>query len=613
LAVSSGQELRAAGLSFTLHRAIERYPSGLCRLAGLSFSDRAAADLPGYLQLKQITAGVNSVAKHTKFWLIAIFLLAFAVRFVDLGTHFTHYDDVFPAVDILKAQEPDFRQKLLSALYDQTKPSYYDKQKVFVRKIYENPKTRFIFESGVNLGKFLIVPLNSTSAPTQFAIIALLINKSMDYRAILFFSRLPSFIFGLLTIVLLYFSLRQKTNTAGLLSGLLIATLSLESIIYAKQATSYMIAAFSAAGLLLLFQQAQKNNFFQKHWLFSGLLAAFFTYTSYQLVFFWPAYYLANLRYKYLDKRETKFLIYSGFLNLLLCLPVLYYLFFVNTSGHGSYTIGKYGEFLFSPAGKNIFIYPLVFFLKNIFLVITNTLTPVTAHNLLFWFFGLFFCVALLYGLKKTYRQPEGLFIIINLVVYLGLVFGQKLALTPTRQALVYLPLFIYLIANGLPELKTKTLLPGLSIYLGIFLIFFPGFVRERQDKINEIELPRILEQYNPDLIIAYGYTRNLALFRTVKQNFNYFEQENIFLNQPIRYKTLAMVSTQYPLNRDWFQTSQTLWNQNNLKPIWQQDFSQYKIIYQKVSTSDVEIEPNNWNTNGSNNLFFYILALRQQ
>jgi hypothetical protein len=533
------------------------------------------------------------------------------VRFVDLGTHFAHYDDVFPAVDILKTQENDFRRQLLDRIYDQTKSSYHDKQKVFVRKIYENPKTRFIFETGVNLGKFIIVPMNSTSAPIQFAIIALLINKNMDYRTILFFSRLPSFIFGLLTIVLLYFILPRKTSTAGLLFGLLIAVLSLESIIYTKQATSYMIAAFSAAGLLLLFQQAQKNNFFQKYWFFSGLLTAFFTYTSYQLVFFWPAYYLANLRYKYLDKREIKFLIYSGFLNLLFCLPVLYYLFFVNTSGHGGYTIGKYGEFLFSPAGKNVFIYPLVFFLKNTFLVITNTLAPVTAHNPFFWFFGLFFCLTLLYGLKKTYRQPEGLFILVSFGVYFSLVFCQKLALTPTRQALVYLPLLIYLIAHGLPEFKTKTLLSGLLIYLGIFFCFFPGFVQERQDKINETELTRVLEQYNPDLIIAYGYTRNLALFRAVKQKFNYFEQENLFLNRPLRYKTLVMASTQYPLNQDWFYTSQELWNQKNLKPVWRNTFGQYKIIYQKISTSNIEIEPNNWNTNGSNNLFFYVLTLR--
>jgi hypothetical protein len=551
------------------------------------------------------------MSKFTKFWLITIFILAFAVRFVDLGTHFGHYDDVMIASDILKTQAPYFREQLITALYDQSRASYNDKQKIIGRYIYE--KQRSLFNAGIFLAKFLIVPAYSNVAPVQCLITPLLIQPEQSYKTILFYSRLPSFLFSVLTLLPLYLILRQKTNSAGLWFGLLLYALSLESIIYAKQSYSYAIGCFSATLLLLLFQHSQKTDFFQKHWLFSGCLTSLLVYTHYQLVFFLPAYYLVNLYQKRLVWPEIKKLLFSGFLNFLLCLPVLYYLFFVNSSGHSYYTIGKAGEFLFSPVGKNIFLYPIVFLLKNSFLVITNTLTPVTANNIFFWLFGALFFGSFICGLKKTSKQPEGLFILLSLLTYLGLVFGQKLALTPMRQALVYLPFFIYVIVQSIPELKKGFFLIIAGSYLSIFLIFFPGFVTERQDKINQPQLVQIIGQYNPDLIIGYNFSPNTALFKEIRHRYNYLDSDNLFQNKPLSvYKNLIFLSVRaQELNSDFFNQHQEIWNTRQTKyPPWQNDYAEYKVVYQQISTSNTELEPNNWNTLGGNNLFFYVLQL---
>jgi hypothetical protein len=545
------------------------------------------------------------MSRSVRFGVILIFILAFAVRFVDLGTHFTHYDDVVTAVDILKAKEPNFKEQLLTALYDQTRSSYNNKQKVLARRIYENPQTKLLFEAGVFFSRIFIMSIDSTYAPVQFLLTPLLIYKTQAYRTIILFNRLPSFIFSLLTIWLMYLSLKKRTNPAGLLAGLLLCALSLESIIYAKQAVTYSIGCAAAAGLLLLFQESSRESFFKRRWLLSGFLTTLFAYSHYQVIFFLPAYYLTHLLYKYSDRTELKYLIFSGLFNFLLCLPVLYFLFFLYPSGLAGYTIGLHGEFLFSP-DKNIFI----FLLKNSFLVIAHTLSPVAADKVLFWILGGLFCAGFLSGLKKIFKQPEGLFIIFSLLTCLGLVIMQKLALTPTRQALIYLPFFSYVIAQGMPELRKKYLAGILFIYTGLFLFFFPGFIRERQDKIKEAELTSLIKQYEPDLIIGYSYTLNGNLLSVIKNNYNYLDSENLILHKPPQYKTLAFLSTRHKLDENFFINSQRLWNNKQNKPLWTTNYAQYKVIYQKISTSNIEIEPNYWNHNGSNNLFFYILSL---
>ena len=547
--------------------------------------------------------------KHAKICLILIFILAFSVRAVDLGTHFVHYDDATMATDILKAQQADFPQKLLSAVYDTTRASYNDKQKVLVRWIHENNKP--LFYTGMFLARFLIIPLNSTNAPAQFFLTSLLLNENQSYRAILFLSRLPSFLFSLVTIFLIYLILHKRTSTTGLLLGLTIAALSLSSIIYAKQSYTYAIGCCAAAGLLLLFQYSQQKDFFQKHWILSGLLTSFFVYTHYQLAFFLPAYYLANTWFKRQDKAEITKLFLSGSLNFLLCLPALYLMLSMNQAGLAYYYLGANREFLFLP---NNLIYPFIFFLKNSFLVITHTLAPVTADKIFYWLFGGIFSLSFIYGLKKIYRQPESIFIILSLLTYLGLVVLQKIALSPSRQTLVYLPLFIYVIANGLPELNKKYLYGILILYLGIFFLFFPSFIQERQDKIQETKLNKILSQYQPDLIIGYDFSTQPALLPIIRKNYNYLDSDNLFENKPLTdYKTVLFFSTRSPLEKYHFQNSQESWNNRQTgNKSWTQNYNDYKIIHEKILTSNIGLEPNNWVHLGKNELFLYILTLWQ-
>ncbi|MDR1195331.1 MAG: hypothetical protein LBL00_02525, partial [Endomicrobium sp.] len=183
---------------------------------------------------------------------------------------------------------------------------------------------------------------------------------------------------------------------------------------------------------------------------------------------------------------------------------------------------------------------------------------------------------------------------------------------TPTRQSLVYLPFFVYVIAQSLNQIKEKYILIGMGVYLSVFLYFLPGFLKERQDKIDAPKLTQTIRQYNPDLIIGYDYTLHANLFKEIRTRYNYFDTENLILNKSaVSYKTIAFLSTRKPLDQYSFQQSQILWNNKTTgAKSWSNTYNQYKTIYEIISTSDIEIEPNNWNTNGRNNLFFYILSL---
>jgi hypothetical protein len=430
--------------------------------------------------------------------------------------------------------------------------------------------------------------------------------------------RLLPFTFSLLTIFFLYLILKKRATPTGMLLSLLICALSISSIINAKISHTYTIGCLAAAILLFLIQSSRQENFFQKHWLGSGLVTALSAYAHYHLLFLLPAYYLAAFFFKYKNPAELKKLIQSGFVNFILCLPVLVNLLFFNSSNSTTvYSIGKHQEFLFNPVGMGIaqtFIYTISFFLKNSFIVVTHTLSPVTADKAVFWLCGAFFCALLLSGLKKSFKQPEGLFCLLSLATYFILVSVRILALTPTRQSLVYLPIFVYLISQGAGLIQKKYLLSGLIIiYLGIFLRYFPGFVQERRDPINEPELTQIIEQYSPSLIAGYHNTMHGALFKTIRAKYNYIDTDhNIFVNRPTAdYKTVAFISTWgTELDAEHFAKAQYYWNsQNSQARPWQTPYARYKIIYQKIITSNIEHEPNYWNTNGTNNLFFYILA----
>jgi hypothetical protein len=551
------------------------------------------------------------VDKYTKFWLIAIFILAFAVRFVDLGTHFAHYDDITVATDILKTREPYFEEQFLKAIYDPKSKSYMNSSKVFLRSIYENH--HLLYRTGIFASQFLIVAAISNGAPLQFLLTPLLIHKQQSYRSILFWSRLPSCIFSICVVWLIYLILKKRANTAGILLGVLSCALSLESIIYAKQSYTYALGCLAVAGLLLLYQHSRTAKFWPKYWAASGLFTSLCVYAHYQSMFFLPAFYLASLWQEYKARATLKPLILSSAVSMLACLPIVIFLFCVSdsgTAGTAAYTLGKQGEFLFNPAGQSFF-YPIVFLLKNSFIVLAHTLAPITADKPVFGLFGILLTLVFIRGLKKTAKQPEGLFIYLSLLIYLSLVFIQKLALTPTRQALVYLPLFIYICAQGLPDIRKKYLTTLLIVYVGVFLYFLPGLARERRDPLNEQELSALVQKHNPDLIAGYDFTPHAALWREVRKR-NYLDQDNLFQNEAVqKYDTLVFIGTRHELNEQYFQKIQDIWNNrsfNNAR--WDIAYNRYKITYQKIITSNIELEPNNWNSNGTNNLFFYILKI---
>jgi hypothetical protein len=172
----------------------------------------------------------------------------------------------------------------------------------------------------------------------------------------------------------------------------------------------------------------------------------------------------------------------------------------------------------------------------------------------------------------------------------------------------MYLPLCVYVITQGWNSLSPKLLYVFPAIYLAVFLYFFPGFVRERRDPVNEQELTKLIQLYKPAVIIEPD-TLLAALLPEVRKN--YVHYETIYINSAADLRTIAFLSTRSTPNALSYIQNQKLYNakQQPLQP-WQDSYDSYKIIYAQTRTSNIELEPNNWNSNGTNNLFFYILQL---
>jgi hypothetical protein len=141
--------------------------------------------------------------------------------------------------------------------------------------------------------------------------------------------------------------------------------------------------------------------------------------------------------------------------------------------------------------------------------------------------------------------------------------------------------------------------------------------VKARTDPFNAAEIDRILSEHRVDSVLVEDWTLNLELMPGVLDDVNYVRRDLLEYREEnggaSTFGTLAYVSHRDPLTearfvalKDWINGSPGV--QTGRHPKLNTNLSDYRVIYSKGLTSDVEIDFSKRTRNGSNNLYVYVL-----
>jgi hypothetical protein len=456
-----------------------------------------------------------------------------------LDSYVSNIDDHLVASSILAAKDPLDINSIKTAINDSSLTTYNSASKRFLRYLEDHQCLEDFLLCLTPVRRLFCVPNESSYAPFQFFFTQMLISKNQSLKQLLFWGRLPSLFFSLLSILLFIYLIYQiSPGVLGQISSLIVISIyafSLESIIYAKQMESYAIGLFASVLLLLLlykiFKKTPKYNL--KHWFSISFFLALMIYMQYQMLIYVLAAMFTLFCYYYNNsKQEQKRILFKrSILSVVivgLIVAPVYILFISKHSNHAStqWYQGANSEYLFSITGFNGVIaqlgYTAHFFLFNTAEVFFNNCTFYSGNNayanfllhttlLLFLFFFIF-------GLLKMYKNTEiaqkylGMFFFVVIIIWLSFVLLGKLTLSPTRHSLILLPVFCAAAHFGIcafMRILSNHRLFVLFIYLTTCIIIFTFaksirlFMDDRCEIYTSQAFVKMIKSRNPDYIVT--------------------------------------------------------------------------------------------------------------
>jgi len=529
-------------------------------------------------------------------------------RFHDLAWQFTHIDDLGPA------------KTLLDAKFAGASP-------------------------------WFSVPFSWTYAPFQFLFTALFLQPAQTYREILFWGRLPSCAAGIAGLGVFAWLLRRlyQGDWNKIIFPLALMTLSLESVIYARQINNYSLGvlAFTLMTARVLFSP-DKAPSTRIQAAASGVLIALLGSMQYQILFFAPAFFavcfLRDLRKDSSPGRIAVLWAPGVLLFALLAFP-LFHFFLQGRAGAGmtGWNAGPEGQYALSGASpfENLAA-SFVFFLKNtpdVFTsltgfgaetnpavrILSGVLVPLlTAAGISLAVFS-----------KKKGQGSLALWTSLCFLTYAALVILGKLTFSPTRHVLILLPLAALGAGEGLngltaflqKRISSVALLPwmiSLAMSL-IFILHLPAFYQERQDVFQEDEIAGVLRDYHVDVLLHIDHTLQPVMMKSITDYFGEREKgweiHGVLSNGSGSDETLAWISHRDHLNPQMLAGMQKMVNifasttnaqriREGQKPLPMLTHGPetYRVVYKKEIFSDTEIEYSRKTRNGTNQLFFYVL-----
>ena len=379
---------------------------------------------------------------------------------------------------------------------------------------------------------FFAVSNENTYAPLQFVFTAFLIHSGQTLTETFWWGRFPSFIFSLISILLLvkilvrYFG--GTHNKLAVIYAALIISFSYEFMIYSVQMESYAIGIMAVLYLIhihLSFLAERKYQHKLKSALF-GISCGILLCMQYQLLFFILASFLSIIFEIIRNKALKKVVIINGVI-LLVCFLTfffpIYILFLSKYTNHVAEHLMS-GDKLryFFPAYQYQGIidyckYFFSFWILNSVSVFRYMTMSFPEHSVIEILLVLINGILLVLGFRKLFKETNAhyqsylIFLACSSIIWLALVSKGSLAFTPDRHSLILLPFFCINIFFGIQLLLSQQfillrkyisfLIP--IVFLSFFLLTYKGFFMGRKEPFISQEFKRAIQKHKIDLMVA--------------------------------------------------------------------------------------------------------------
>jgi uncharacterized membrane protein len=289
--------------------------------------------------------------------------------------------------------------------------------------------------------------------------------------------RLPSIIFGLLTIYLIYLIGKDLFNKkVGLMAGILLATSGLH-IYYSQEARMYALTAFLVTFSIFSFMKILKNDRLGD-WILFSILLLLITSADYVAILIIPVFWIFGI----LTKKNLKWFLKLLMSHIILILfAIIWSPIFLKQLGVGisiNSSSPSWANLLGTFSFKNFALIPVKFLLGRISFDNKYVYTSVVGL-----FLGLITYPILLS--LNSLRKTLIIWLWLVLPVLLGLLISLRLSIFSYFRFLFCLPAFYLLIAIGLEKLKPKVsnvliiVFVAMNILFSGIYLFNPRFQRE--------------------------------------------------------------------------------------------------------------------------------------
>jgi len=473
------------------------------------------------------------------FLLVAVVACLVASHLIMAANHFTHYDDLYAPY-------------LMREIFD-----YTDEKMLVQLTRYGMNKSilEFVFEilgkdAGLILLKYLTAPIaiakSSTFAPLQFYFTGLLAWIDLDYQSTLFLVRLPSVMFSIVYVMCAAFYLRlinKSESEISVLYFLIFSTTSWMFLVYSSQAENYIIGLVFIPMMLLILHNARYLKFNLNKLLLSSLIVPCGVFSTYQIIWFIPAYVLAyafQIHRNSLHARMEKIKHIAVIMVVSAISAFLAYVLFIKKliGEHGyklgvGWNAGPQGQYHFSDGLNNIAHFP-EFIVSNYREVVWAIIAPGNYSEPIISIIIIFFTFFVLVGFFRCHIDSElryiNLFVITTIALWFFSIFVGRLSFSPTRHSLIFISLFwlhasmgAHYFANlSFFGLKGESLVNFyMAALLSLFIIGFSEQYSERANKLIDNNVFKFIQEKRPRYIVTYDYMVDFTFDKDLNNSYS--------------------------------------------------------------------------------------------
>ena len=475
-------------------------------------------------------------------------------RFHNLGSFYTEIDDQISISQMMRYKRLD----LYAIANDIESKTYNSKIKFEIRKL-QNLDNKFINFSQKIISKIYAntsPSKHSTLAPLQYFLFGWMVDIDQNYNKLKFNSRFPSAVFSILTVYITFLLSKKLFSNKNLfyLIPPTILTISLPLIYISQRSYNYSAGTFALVFLCLFFikQNDKTNKFFFKYDQNKILIKKNFIismpllllpYLNYILLYLTPIYFLLNFIYSSRKNNkvfntENNNLIITGLIYSAFILPILFHIYNQNLldNGMSGSTAGEFFEYSIDTYKTGGILSIIKFYLKNIYLIITENLSFFLNDFFLSKYLKIFLFLCVFWGFFISFftnkTKEQSLFFFFSCCCFLTWIimsYFNILALGPTRHLQIFTPFFSIIFSFGIYKLthekySDKITVLLIIIFFSIFVFNYKNFTKVYKDLANENKILSLIEKYNvgyianwhstieQDLANSFGFGRSYFL-----------------------------------------------------------------------------------------------------